>query len=89
MNEKLRRFAARIEGAAGILILFAALRSDSDLPYWEVPLLCGTILCIFGLTLTWLCGSDGLHFRRRLFRTKPTVRPAPAEARVIPFPKAG
>lgn len=89
MNKTLNRVAARLQDAALILMLFAALRSDGGLTFWLTPALCGILLGVLGLALSWLCSSDGLHFRRRLFRQKPTIRPTPAEARVIPFPKAG
>jgi len=90
MNAVLNRLASRLENLSLLLMLFAALRADGGAAFWLLPALCGIALGLLGLALSWLCTPSGLHFRRRLFRTKPDARPAvQADLRVIPFPKAG
>ena len=89
MNTKLNRLASRLENLSLLLMLFAALRADGGAGFWLPPVLCGIALGSLGLALSWLCTPSGLHFRRRLFRTKPKAPAAALSApRVIPFPKA-
>ena len=90
MNAALNRLASRLENTSLLLILFAALRADGGAGFWLLPALCGIGLGLLGLALSWLCTPSGLHFRRRLFRTKPkTPAAAPSAPQIIPFPKAG
>lgn len=82
--------ASRLENTSLLLMLFAALRADGGAALWLLPALCGILLGLSGLALSRLCTPSGLHFRRRLFRTKPKAPAATAPAPpVIPFPKAG
>ena len=88
MNRKLTIFADKLELFGTLLLLFSALRADGGLAFWLPLALAGILLCVFGLTLSWLCSRRGLQFRRNLFSCAPGLPPYPVSS-ALPFPKAG